>query len=340
MNRFENRLKFFEEVEEIKPQIYYHYTSLDALYKIVSSKALWLTSLKSSNDKKELFYTVDDFMKDFAIVCDTEEPGNIKACFNMLKDNIDENIQAFTQTCSAKSKPYALCLSDKRDNLTHWDRYAASSTGVCIGINVAALKVLFSRTGSEGFGSSIFDIGKALYTTEDIRRYIRNETIRNLNILLDIIKEDSREKLLEKISKSGYIFTMGVCQNVIRFAKNPSFIDEGEVRFYFDKNSIPETLALLNSMKDLGNNELCDTLIVNFKNLLTLLKIENEEFFLSKSGIRGYHSLFLEEIWGPGLITEIILGPMCVQNRNELLRFLSENGLSGTKVCVSKVPLR
>lgn len=340
MNRFENRLKFFEEVEEIKPQIYYHYTSLDALYKIVSSKALWLTSLKSSNDKKELFYTVDDFMKDFAIVCDTEEPGNIKACFNMLKDNIAENIQTFTQTCSAKSKPYALCLSDKRDNLTHWDRYAASSTGVCIGINVAALKVLFSRTGIEGFGSSIFDVGKALYTAEDIHRYIRNETISNLNILLDIIKEDSREKLLEKISKSGYIFTMGVCQNVIRFAKNPSFIDEGEVRVYFDKNSIPETLALLNSMKDGVNNELFDTFIVNFKNLLTLLKIENEEFFLSKSGIRGYHSLFLEEIWGPGLITEIILGPMCVQNRNELLRFLSENGLSGTKVCVSKVPLR
>lgn len=126
----------------------------------------------------------------------------------------------------------------------------------------------------------------------------------------------------------------------MRFAKNPSFIDEGEVRFYFDKQSVPETIALIAGMADYGNAELCKKLKTNFEGLVKKLKIEPEKFFLSKSGIRGYHSLCLEEIWGPGVITEIILGPMCVQNRNELLRFLSENGLSGTKVCVSKVPLR
>lgn len=340
MNRYENRLKFFEEVEGVKANIYYHYTSLDALYSIISNRTLWLTSLKSSNDKRELYYTVDDFLSDFEAVCEAEEPGNIKECFNMLKNNINTNIQQFTKVCTTKTKPYALCLSDKRDNLTHWDRYAASSTGVCIGINVAALRVLCSRTGSEGFGSSMFDIGKALYTGEDIHRFIRRDIIHSLNILLDIIKEDSKEKLIEKISTLGYTFVIGVCEKIIRFAKNPSFIDEGEVRIYFDKNSIPETLALLDSMKDHGNKEFCDTLKANFKTLVDTLKIEQEGFFLSKSGIRGYHSLCLESIWGPGVIPEIILGPMCIQNRNELLHFLSVNGLSGTKVSLSKVPLR
>ena len=340
MNRFENRMKFFEEVEEVKPRIYYHYTSLDALYSIISNRTLWLTSLKSSNDKKELFYTVDDFLRDFEIVCETEESENIKECFNMLKSNIDANIELFTKACAVKSKPYALCLSNKRDNLTHWDRYAASSTGVCIGINVAALNVLYSRTRSEGFGSSLFDIGKALYTEEEIHRFIRSETIRNMNVLLDIIKEDSKEEFIERITKYGHAFIVGVCQNVIRFAKNTSFIDEGEVRLYFDEKSISDTIDLIDGLNDRGKDELCAELKTNFEGLVDKLKIEPEGFFLSKSGIRGYHSLCLDYIWGPGVIPEIILGPMCVQNRNELLRFLSENGLSGTKVCVSKVPLR
>lgn len=340
MNRMENRMQYFEEVEKVKPQVYYHYTSLDALFNIISNKTLWLTSLKSSNDKKELFYTVDDFICDFEFVYETEEIVNIKKCFEILRDNIHTNMEKFRTECTRKRKPYALCLSDKRDNLTHWDRYAASSTGVCIGVNVAALKVLDLRMATAGFGSSFFDIGKALYTEEDIRKFIRNTTIRNMNVLMDVTKEEPKEKFIELITKYGYTYIVGICQDVMRFAKNPSFIDEGEVRFYFDKQSIPETIALIDGMADYGNAELCAKIKANFEGFVEEIEIEPERFFLSKSGIRGYHSLCLEEIWGPGLITEIILGPMCVQNRNELLRFLSENGLSGTKVCVSKVPLR
>jgi hypothetical protein len=336
----ENRMQYFEEVEKVKPRVYYHYTSLDALFNIVSNRTLWLTSLKSSNDKKELFYTVDDFIRDFEIVFETEKSKNIKKCFEILNSNIHSNIDKFKKECTRKRKPYALCLSDKRDNLTHWDRYAASSTGVCIGINVAAFEVLYSGMATAGFGSSLFDIGKALYTEEDILNFIRRTTIRNMNVLMDVTKEEPREKFIELITKYGYTYIVGICQDIMRFAKNTSFIDEGEVRFYFDKQSIPETIALIDGMADYGNAELCAKIKANFEGFVEEIEIETEKFFLSKSGIRGYHSLCLEEIWGPGLITEIILGPMCVQNRNELLRFLSENGLSGTKVCVSKVPLR
>lgn len=340
MNRMENRMQYFEEVEKTKPRVYYHYTSLDALFDIISNKTLWLTSLKSSNDRKELFYSVDDFIRDFEIVYETEKSESIKSCFEILNCNIHTNMDTFRKECTHKRKPYALCLSDKRDNLTHWDRYAASSTGVCIGINVAALEVLYSRTGNEGFGLSLFDIGRALYTEADIRNFIRNATIRNMNVLLDVTKGEPKEKFIELITKYGYTYIVGVCQDIMRFAKNTSFIDEGEVRFYFDKQSIPETISLIDRMADYGKAELCAKLRANFEGLVEELTIEPEKFFLSRSGIRGYHSLCLEEIWGPGLITEIILGPMCVQNRNELLRFLSENGLSGTKVFVSKVPLR
>lgn len=196
MNRMENRMQYFVDMEKVKPHIYYHYTSLDALFSIVSNKTLWLTSLKSSNDKKELFYTADDFIHDFEFVCDTEDIINIKKCFEILRDNIHTNREKFRTECNRKRKPYALCLSDKRDNLTHWDRYAASSTGVCIGVNVAALEVLSSRMATAGFGSSLFDIGKALYTEEDIRKFIRNTTVRNMNVLMDITKDEPKKKFI------------------------------------------------------------------------------------------------------------------------------------------------
>ena len=43
---------------------------------------------------------------------------------------------------------------------------------------------------------------------------------------------------------------------------------------------------------------------------------------------------------GSGTIPEIILGPMCIQNRKELKYFLKANGLEGTKISVSSVPIR
>lgn len=340
MNRFENRMKYFVYEEGVKPRIYYHYTSLDALYSIVSNRTLWLTSLKSSNDKKELFYSVNDFLRDFEIVCKAEESDSLRKCFEMLKSNINTNIGRFKKECTTKSKPYALCLSDKRDNLTHWDRYAASSSGVCIAINVAALDVLYSRTRNEWFGKHLFSIEKALYTETEIQKFIRRTTVRNLNVLLDITEKEPKNTFIELINKYGYTYIVGICQDVMRFAKNGSFIDEDEVRLYFDRQSISETIALIDGLADYSSAELCTKQKNNFEFLIKELKIEQEKFFINRSGIRGYHNLCLDYIWGPGVIPEIILGPMCVQNRNELLRFLSENGLSGTKVSVSKVPLR
>ena len=35
-----------------------------------------------------------------------------------------------------KSDGYSLSLTDKKDNLSHWERYASSYSGVCIGINM------------------------------------------------------------------------------------------------------------------------------------------------------------------------------------------------------------
>lgn len=50
-----NSMKHFETIEGVPAQVVYHYTSLEALYSIVTNRSFRLTSLKSSNDVNELF---------------------------------------------------------------------------------------------------------------------------------------------------------------------------------------------------------------------------------------------------------------------------------------------
>lgn len=54
----------------------------------------------------------------------------------------------------------------KKDNLTHWDRYAAGYTGVCIGFNISALRVHMQRLNSTAFGMGLYDVGKIFYGPE------------------------------------------------------------------------------------------------------------------------------------------------------------------------------
>lgn len=61
----------------------------------------------------------------------------------------------------------------KKDNLTHWDRYAAGCTGVCIGFNISALRVHMQRLNSTAFGMGLYDVGK-FFMAQNREKYKKN----------------------------------------------------------------------------------------------------------------------------------------------------------------------
>ena len=339
MNDFSNKLKYFEETEGIPAEIYYHYTSLDALYAIVQSRTFRLMSLKSSNDRTELFYKPETFFENITRLYDAEKDVNTKEFYRLMGVSMDEHKAAFIKDLKAKRQPYALCLSSKKDNLTHWDRYAGNCTGVAIGLNVKALDVLYQRTASYGFGLGLLDLGKALYTQKDIDEWIKYEMKRSSHWLEQLHNSSQENNVRETIRKSGHLFMRAACSNVMKFAKTSAFFDEDEFRIYFDPKTIEETLHLIDGMKGEVEETLYNNTRKNFMTLVDCLNISTERFALTRAGIRGYHELCLGKIWGSGVIPEIVLGPMCVQNKSELQHFLKANGLSGSKVSVSKVPI-
>lgn len=340
MNEFYNKLKYFEETEKKPAEIYYHYTSLDALYSIVKSHTFRLMSLKSSNDRTELYYKPENFVSDISRLCEVEEDENTKKYYGLLKSSLESHKDKLWKDLKAKQQPYALCLSTKKDNLTHWDRYANNCTGVAIGLNVKALDVLYSRTATYGFALGLIDFGQALYTPKSIDNCIKYDMIRGFEWLKHLNETSGEKDLNKTFEKSGYLFMGAACRNVMKFAKTQSFFDEDEFRIYFDPNNIKETLHFIDSGKGQLEEELFNNIRRHFVELVDSLGIGKEDFAITKSGIRGYHSLCFDEIWGSGVIPEIVLGPMCVQNKRELQIFLKQNGLEGTKVTVSSVPIR
>lgn len=337
MNEFYNKLKYFEETEKVRSEIYYHYTSLEALYSIVTSKTFRLTSLKSSNDKKELFYKPEHFLSDFKNIIEKEGDDSTKKILLLIQQSVNNNYNSFINECKEKTQHFALCLSKKKDNLTHWDRYAVNCTGVCIAFNVASLKVLAQRTNTTALTVGLYDVSSVSYTQQETDKRIRNCIVRILNLLF----EEWQPKNIEKfILENGYVYAAVACRLAMKFTKNSSFVDEDEIRFYHDSASIKSMLNLLKTMKLDIPPELHTNLRKNFQNLVTDLKIREEKYCLTTAGIREYRNLCLEEIWGSGVVPEIVLGPMCIQNRTELRRFLNANGLQGTKISISEVPIR
>ena len=340
-----NTLKYFKETEKIPSKIYYHYTSLEALYEIVKSKTFRLMSLKSSNDKKELYYKPETFLQDFDSLYNQISDEDIKKQLALCKESSDKHNNEFKTYTNKKPEPYALCLSSKKDNLTHWDRYANGCKGVCIGFNVSSLEVYHKRFGFGLFEQSLFRSQKTLYLQQDIELEILNEM---MSIILHMEKGFSKYKnkgikckdINSWLKESGFTVFAAAYSNIRQFVKNDSFIDESEVRVYYDANFIKEALEVLKSMKNDLDKELYNASIKFFNEYIRQFGLNECHFAITRAGIRSYRNMCLEKIWGSGVIHEIMLGPMCRQNRNELIKFLKHYGLQGTKVTTSNVPIQ
>ena len=143
--------------------IFYHYTSINSLYNIIMSRELWLTNLKSSNDKSERYYTVNHMLKDMDEIINNSTDDNFKQYLSLLKKSFETHMPDLKNYLK-KSDGYSLSLTDKKDNLSHWERYASSYSGVCIGINMDKLNVNFKDYSH----FSITELEKILYSDAEI----------------------------------------------------------------------------------------------------------------------------------------------------------------------------
>ena len=224
-----------------------------------------------------IYYKPEIFLKDIKEIAEKEKDENTKRYLCMIEESIHLNIPQFMKECKQKTYPYALCLSEKKDNLTHWDRYAVNCTGVCIGVNISALRVLMQRLAITGFGVGVYDVGKILYASDQKEKCIKKALINIANMLSKADESDSNN-IMRLIRKNGYIYAVSAYMQTAKFVKDDSFIDEDEVRLYHDSTSIKSTIRLIDSLLPDLDQELQVNLKKHFNDFVTSLHIGEEKF--------------------------------------------------------------
>lgn len=326
--------KEFRESLGIKDNIVYHYCSLDSLLGIVTSKSLWLTSLQSTNDKKELTVSkriLDNILQE---AINSQENSKLKLYLEkILNTPQDKEYKKFHQSI----KYFGLSCVSQKDSLTHWDRYGSHGTGVCIGINLAILDNYFDVCLYGNKFRTWLTHERIVYSKKEQEELI-------MNLLYSKINSFGELAVLENLPHIYSIIYYSILDYITPLFKDEGFRDENEYRIVFqEKQGEDEAKYYKKISNQMGEkSELFKNLSNNmFKVLeeLNLLCI-NKKYAKISDIIRGYYALNLEPVWSDTLIPEVVIGPKCFQNKQELKGFFKSNGLYRTDIEISKIPMR
>ena len=111
---------------DLPPDVIWHYTSLDGLKGILSSRSLWMTNAQYMNDVTELIYGAKIVLQ--------ELQRNARAFFGDV--NYSKLIVNY--------ETYVACFCRRKNLLSQWARYARNGAGVSIGFRLSELQKIFS----------------------------------------------------------------------------------------------------------------------------------------------------------------------------------------------------
>lgn len=315
---------------ENSDEIYYHYTSIHAFYNIISSKSLWLTSLKTSNDKEELFYNYQLYKEDCQKVIPHFNPQYQK----VLLDILELEKERFLEIENFKSHPFGLSFTNQADNLAHWSLYANNQKGITLGISKK--EFMNSVYNKEKLEYSLMSLPwmKVCYTHEERQQCIYTMIKNSLT-------------LYERYLSRGNPFNHDIAASFVylpfhmlkKFCKNEKFKVEEESRIFWEQSYLEYYKIIFKYNGEL--HPLYKTFIEECENIRTKCQIsESENFQIFGETIKPYLSLNLSSCWNSSLIKEVIIGPKCPQHEENLRLFLDNHGLTETEIKVSKIPLR
>lgn len=187
--------------------MYYHYTSIEALFNIVRSRTVWFSSLAFMNDEKEGFDL-------HAVLTDVLQlKHGSEQCHEALK-LIDQLIDTYLRL------QLSFSASTLRDDISQWRAYTTLGQGVCIEFedgfiaNQSAKKV------------------ECIYDLEAKRRaIIEDENLKANDASLNAILSESN-------GAKRYISSL--IDSLVRF-KSPSFKPEKEVRWVYTASGITKS---------------------------------------------------------------------------------------------------
>jgi hypothetical protein len=116
-----------EELPDPKPEILYHYTTIDAMMSIAKDRKIWATSISYLNDSSEGDHLLGMIRRRL--------PALLKK--HSFDDSVLERL-SYTDT-ELEDRPFIASFSTERNSLPQWRSYCPNGNGVAIGFRVASL---------------------------------------------------------------------------------------------------------------------------------------------------------------------------------------------------------
>lgn len=200
------------------PESIYHYTSIDALYRIIKDNELSLTNSMYLNDRLEF--------KEFLIyLCSVMKDVNEDQIFDerisLLKHEI-EKFNSNTRSEYSHLSYYILSTCSKVGTLPMWNYYSKGE-GVCIEFDENELSSFFESVTNKSEKIKYYNYN-CIYYEDDKIKFLKSA----INRVKNIVKNyplDGNVTLWNNLLKYSYSF------------KNPIFDYENERRFVFEVDS-------------------------------------------------------------------------------------------------------
>lgn len=138
-----------------RPELVYHYCSLESFYLIIRNKTLRLSDITKSNDSMELMLPKDDIVYILEDAYENVETQYLKKFMTVeeFRKHVKDNMNNYFNDKLRNSIFFVMCFSGTQsgDLLSQWRGYADDGRGVAIGFDVDTLREIISDSEASVF---------------------------------------------------------------------------------------------------------------------------------------------------------------------------------------------
>ena len=221
-----------EELSDPKPEILYHYTTIDAMMNIAKSRKIWATSISYLNDSSEgehLLGMIRNRLKEL-----------------LQKHSLDKSVLellSYTDT-EIENRPFIASFSTDGNSLPQWRSYCPNGNGVAIGFRVASLSACIQLKKTERTTIVFTSLKKVDYKPVSGELAIIDSEIAELVAQADEVLSSSEGRTIPRRSEREDNFAavahMAACsrkhhsfrnEHEYRLIADPVFMNTGDLQF-------------------------------------------------------------------------------------------------------------
>ncbi len=140
----------------------YHYTTLDAFTKILSSSCLWASGVRYLNDSQEITAGLDHLSETVTKrTAERSQDKILSQVYKVISSRLRSARGILSSSGPTEAAPldyYVTCFSDDGgDRLSQWRAYGGVGAGAAIGFDSEALRLLRPKAGLARLVQTIYD---------------------------------------------------------------------------------------------------------------------------------------------------------------------------------------